>query len=362
MKKVFWLWIKYGICLLLLAAMLLPAVACAVEEPEGAPQEENGDNDGTENGDGGNGGDENHGDGGNDDGEVRSPDVIVKTSNYSVTVPMMAYMVACERDTLIEMYNQFGSNLKIGGGSGGDALDIAAPLKDQIYSVTTDSVTGVTVTKTWFDYFADIALDNTKQILAVCEQARANGFALAEQHLTVIDDMVTAVYEHIELYNLTVEQLFGADVIESDIRAMVELVVLASAYVEFVNNAYSEELRADLNRVEEYYNEHKNEYDRYIDFVSFTFEATFDPECDDRSMAISTYEQEQERYDAWIDQLNACADYAAFHELLIDCLWAYENGAELSEVPDEYTVSRELLEEAVKKNYERPHGALETID
>ena len=99
--------------------------------------------------------------------------LIAETENFEVTVPMMSYMVYTEYQSWVSQYQDSGFMQYIKG-SGGSSLNTSLPLRDQIYSQpTTDKPE--TPTRTWFDYFAEGAVDSVVQILTLCEQAHALG-------------------------------------------------------------------------------------------------------------------------------------------------------------------------------------------
>ena len=245
-----------------------------------------------------------------DDSE-RVVEVLIESENFRVTVPMMSYLVATEKNDLLQMLAQFGVSIKAGGGPGGSALETELPLKDQIYSSETDADSGITVTRTWFDYFYDQVEADMIEVLACCEAARAEGIELSQDDR----DHIEVQLGSIDLYasylgyslNKLYASLYGRGVTRADVQEAMELLRLAEKYVGIVQERIETAITTD--QIAEYYENNMDDYDCYISYVDYVFEAVYDP-CDEdgHDAAYKKYTAQQEKYSRYADLLNNCAD------------------------------------------------------
>ena len=261
---------------------------------------------------------------------------IAKSENYKVTVPMMSYMVYSEYQNRVALYEQYseqyGTTISIGGGTGGDALDTSTALRDQLYGELT-LVDGTVVTDaTWFDYFANTAESDVRQILACCEAARL--YALDEDDYAAIEAELETIESYAANYGYTtngyVGLMYGKGVILKDVRAMMELTQLATKWSEFKAEEFYNAVTD--GRIDEYYNANKDTYDVYCDYRGYTFTATFTPsENEDEATAktenekaLALYEAEQKRFVAYVEELITATDGEDFRGKLYQCLYTEE--------------------------------------
>lgn len=251
--------------------------------------------------------------------------VIYESEHFEITVPMMSYMVYTEYQEWVNTYESTGYMQYIKG-QGGQGLNTSAPLRDQIYSSTTDEATGAVTTVTWFDYFAGRATASIQQVLVLCEQARQYGITLDESDYKTIDSTIESVELYAAYSGYTtsgyLSAMYGKGVGEKDVRAMMELTQLATKFTgikmeEFENGA------TDV-RMEEYYQQNKSVFDIYVDYISYAFEATFKPVSDEtenaaekNAEAYAKFLADKERYQNYITELAACTDAESFSNLLI---------------------------------------------
>ena len=261
-----------------------------------------------------------------------------ETENYEVTVPMMSYMVYTKYQSTVSMYDQyssqFGANIQIGGGEGGNALDKTKSLRDQIYSAKKDEQGNVVEQKTWFEYFAEAAEKDVCNYLAYCEEARLNGMKLEKEDKEFIKDQL----DTLEAYaaengystNGYVSLLYGKGVILKDVRNMMEIIQLATKWSEkkadeFFNGVSNE-------RMEEHYAANKSTYDIYCDYTSYSFVTTFVPSqnadaataATESAAAAEKYKAEQEKFAGYVEKLSKATDAATFKAELYNCLYAEE--------------------------------------
>lgn len=256
--------------------------------------------------------------------------VIYESEHFEITVPMMSYMVHTEYQEWVDNYQSSGYMQYIKG-EGGSGLNTSVPLRQQIYSSKTNPTTGMLETVTWFDYFAGRATVSIQQVLVLCEQAYKYGVTLDESDYKAIDNALQTaeLYAMYSGYTTSgyLAATYGKGVGEKDVRAMMELTQLATKFTnlkmeEFENGA------TDL-RMEEYYQNNKSTFDVYVDYISYTFTATFEPvkegtEDEDakNAEAYAKFLADKEKYEKYINDLAACTDVEAFCTMLIDFLKA----------------------------------------
>lgn len=258
-----------------------------------------------------------------------------ESENYKISGTMMTYAVYAQRQNLISMYNQYGSSsssIKIGGGTNGDALDTSTmDLRSQVYSRDEEG----NVTKTWFDHFAESAESYVKQILVCCEQAKYYGMALTEEDYTTIDETIASLDSYAAQYGYStdayVAAMYGEGVNARDMRKMMELEQLASKYQSVRNQ---EILNAITDpRVRAQYESNPAAYDVYMDYIGYTFTATFTPATPaegedeaDQTEALAAYAALQAKYAARVEALAKAPDAKSYNALLYGYLYedAYE--------------------------------------
>lgn len=258
---------------------------------------------------------------------------IVKSEHFEVSVPMMSYMVYTEYQEWVNNYRDSGYMQYIKG-EGGDGLNTSIPLRQQNYSVTTDKTTGATTTVTWFDYFANQAATNVEQIVVLCEQAHSLGITLSAEELAEIDSTIQMLELYAAYSGYTTSgylaAMYGKGVGLKDVREMTELIELATK----MTNLKTEEFKNGATdiRVENYYNENKKDLDIYVDFISYTFVATFNPVTNSEENAATRneeaynkYEEDKATYEQRVNDLANCTTAQEFCDLLIEFL--KEDGA-----------------------------------
>lgn len=123
---------------------------------------------------------------------------------------------------------------------------------------------------TWREYFLDQALENMKQVQALCAAGEAEGFELPEEYQTQYDQAVadlqttwqTSGYSSLKQF---LNLVYGKGVDEQMVKDEMYRSVYASAYAEHIYESYEytpEELSA-------YYGEHADEYD-LIDYAVYS--------------------------------------------------------------------------------------------
>ena len=253
----------------------------------------------------------------NSRGTFKRMRVIAETEHYKITVPMMSYMVYTEYQNLVSTYDQFsqqfGTTISIPGGTGGDKLDTSVALRDQVYSVTTDE-NGNEVKTTWFDHFVELAKADIASILACCEAAYEEKIELDSSEKEAIELSLENLELYAEYYNYTSSAYFaamyGEGVNKGDVRKMMRLSQLASKYNTVLSERFMEGVSDE--QVEEEYNGNKSKYDTFIDYVGYSFTASFSPATASDNAAtvneerVAVYKKLQEEYKKAVDTLNGC--------------------------------------------------------
>lgn len=194
-----------------------------------------------------------------DNDEVQSytaQDIVMESENFQITRAEFSYQFYRNyRDFVLlnEDYMEYFG------------FDTTASLKEQAYSEE----------MTWFDYFAEPSLEYLRQILLLCEGAKAAGMELEEEDLSQIDSEFESIETYVQDYEYDLEDfittLFGTDVTLDTIRSFLEKDRLAYKYRDVIVGDYnfSEE---DLTA---YLDEHTDDF-YFIDYLSYTFDEDTD--------------------------------------------------------------------------------------
>lgn len=173
----------------------------------------------------------------------------VKSENFSISGTTMGYFGGTTFQQYYSILSYFGA-------------DTATSLKEQTCPMLEEN-------GTWFDYFMDATKDTVKEMLALCEYAKANGIKLNEDSQNIIDENMAALAEMAAENNVTVDTytraVFLNGINEKDVRNAIELYALATrASEEFANS-----LDISLEAEEEYYAAHTEDFDG-VDYYSYT--------------------------------------------------------------------------------------------
>lgn len=208
--------------------------------------------------------------------------VVMKTDNYKVTAPMMAYTIYTtyrnEVASYEEMSKEWGVTIQVPSGTGGDKLDAQKPLRDQIYATTDkDTKLPLETPVTWFDHYASQAMQDVKKMLVLCEAAKAAGVKLEEGEEESIDMAIEYLGAYASYYGYTtngyVAAVYGEGVNKRDVRKMMEISALADKY----NKLRSEEFTAGITdeQVKAEYDGNVAKYDVFVDYINYTLTASF---------------------------------------------------------------------------------------
>lgn len=193
-------------------------------------------------------------------GFVQRHTVAAKTENYSVSSTMMNYFTNSSYQSLVS--GDYATYFTYMG------LDTSVALDQQNYQE------GVT----WEQYFKDYAKEEVRQMLVLCEAAKAAGFTLTDADYAEIDSAIKTFESLAEAYGYTSTDAFlkanyGANA--KDIRKCLEYSALAENYGESVYGSYSYE-KSDFDK---FYEENKDTFLK-VDYLVYTVDAA-DKKTDD---------------------------------------------------------------------------------
>ena len=188
-------------------------------------------------------------------GVVARNTVLISTDNYDVDANMITYY---ENQVLSNVFNQYFSYYYQYFYSGD---------YQSAYNAAQQAIAGQTLKS----YYSS-AIESLKEILTLCEAAKAEGISLEAEDVETVDATM-------EQYDGIIAQTFGTGVKKSDIRKAVELQVLATKYY----NAYTEKesdavTESDIKEFME-----KNKADFYVvDYLSAELSVLSDDYTDDK--------------------------------------------------------------------------------
>lgn len=173
-------------------------------------------------------------------------------------------------------------------------FDTSISLGDQQYSED----------MTWREYFLDQAVENMKQVQALCAAGEAAGFELDEEHQAEYDEAVASLetswqtngYSSLKQF---LNLVYGKGVDEQMVKDEMYRSVYASAYAEYMYDSY--EYTAD--ELSAYYAENADQYD-VITYA--TYSAVVDEETDDgtkeamETMAAAVDGTDEETFAAYV--------------------------------------------------------------
>ena len=191
-----------------------------------------------------------------DSGYKERHTVALSTDNYSVTSSDMMYFFGSTYQNMVTMIQRYGMDIS-------SMIDTSKSLKAQTCSFDSS--------KTWFEYFMGSAEDSAKQVLTLCEAARAAGLDIDDTDRKTADSTIeslktTAKNAGYSLKNY-LKTAYGSAVSESDIRHAVELSSLADRYRDKCKND------ADISDavIDAAYEADPSAYDK-VSYISYAFD------------------------------------------------------------------------------------------
>ena len=141
-------------------------------------------------------------------------------------------------------------------------LDTGTSLKDQtISSSAVMFVTDATEGETWYDYFADKALEQLAGVQAMNAAAEAEGFTWNDEMQADLDDTMESLASAASTYGYTEKQylglIYGSTMTRSIYEEQTRRSLLATAYLQ----SYQDSLTYSTDELEAAYQEDRTAYD-----------------------------------------------------------------------------------------------------
>lgn len=214
-----------------------------------------------------------------------------KTDNYSVSGTVLSYLIYSQAQQMLSIYQQYGLDYTIA-----DIVDMS------------------------FDSMATSSLEQAKQMLVLCEYAKANGITLSAEDEDAIDAYIDSIAEAAasNLYstNAYIKLMYGNGVNESDIRKALELSYLSTAAYEVLEKELETKITDELISK---YMEENVELFYMVDYLSYTFTAELEAagaEATEEEKAA--YEAEKAALAALATELEACKTADEFKAIVAD--------------------------------------------
>lgn len=306
------------------------------------------------------------GDGNKEERQYTAADIVMESENFQFTRGEFSYQFYMNYQDFIQ-YNQ--SYMQHFG------FDTSASLKEQSYSEE----------QSWFDYFAEPSLEYMRQILVLCEGAKAAGIELDAEEKAEIDISLESYEQYAADYQYDLEEflagLFGEDVTLDVMRSYMEKDRLAYKY----RDAMLAEYDLSEDELTAYMEENTDQF-YFIDYFSYSFDEDADPDAASRAQEMAsitdstsfetyvrTYEMETlEKGEDEIDLSSLSNAYVrketdnAFSEWAFDGAAAGTTYVEKNEVDGIYTVylltKAPYLQDYVTKNFRYIYITLDTYD
>ena len=168
-----------------------------------------------------------------------------KTDNFSVSGTVMSYLIYSQAQQMVALYQQYGLNYTLA-----DVLSQS------------------------FDSMAESTLDQVKQMLVLCEYAKANGIELSAEDNEAIDAYMASIDEAAasNFYSTAsyIKLMYGNGVNASDIRKSLELNYLSNAAYEALEAKLEAEITEDA--INKYVEENVDLF-YMADYLTYTYTA-----------------------------------------------------------------------------------------
>ena len=257
-----------------------------------------------------------------------------KTDNFSVSGTVMSYLIYSQAQQMVALYQQYGIDYTLA-----DVLNSS------------------------FDSMAESTLDQVKQMLVLCEYAKANGIELSAEDNEAIDAYMASIDEAAasNFYSTAsyIKLMYGNGVNASDIRKSLELNYLSNAAYEALEAKLEAEITEDA--INKYVEENVDLF-YMADYLTYTYTAELTPAGAEATVEeTQAYEAEKATMAALAEKLAAVksADEfkstAADHIVLTVCAEKFDELYEkeaLTDAPaaDVLTADKDALLALVRKS------------
>lgn len=166
---------------------------------------------------------------------------------------------------------------------------------------------------TWKDNFDQMAVDSVKEIKAVFDDAKAQGFEydVTEDYNSYLESIHSAASEAKLSVAKYYTASFGTYATQSNIEPFIKEMLFVSAY----SNHLKETMAPSEEEITSYYEENKNNYDK-VDYYEFPFQAVLEEDASEETISaamseLNTKAEEMiQRLKAGEDFETLCAEYA----------------------------------------------------
>ena len=217
-----------------------------------------------------------------------------ESDDFEVDGAMMSYFIHSVYTSHVQQYEEYVSSYLSSSNISAYSLMGINPnvsLKKQVK----DSKTG----QTWFQYYAEQAVEQVGEILVYCQAAKAAGVELGEDEIASIDYEIMMLDLYAQLYgyslNSYIGSMYGNGVREKDIRRAMEMSALASKFAQQVEEGFYD--ASTDEKVQAFFDKNKNDYIN-ADYLSYVFTATKDSKETDKDKDGSPI-QSSERKKVW---------------------------------------------------------------
>ena len=214
-----------------------------------------------------------------------------KTDNFSVSGTVMSYLIYSQAQQMVALYQQYG---------------IEYTLADVLESS--------------FDSMAESTLEQVKQMLVLCEYAKANGIELSAEDNEAIDAYMASIDEAAasNFYSTAsyIKLMYGNGVNASDIRKSLELNYLSNAAYEALEAKLEAEITEDA--INKYVEENVDLF-YMADYLTYTYTAELTPAGAEATVEeTQAYEAEKATMAALAEKLAAVKSADEFKSTAAD--------------------------------------------
>ena len=116
--------------------------------------------------------------------------------------------------------------------------------------------------RTWYDYFSDQIISTVEMYVTYANAANAEGITLSEADHDEIDEIIDNLKSSLRKQGVSISDVYGKGVSESDIRKCYELIYIASAFSEKHKTYIEDWLGSDegYKKIVTFRDEHKEDY------------------------------------------------------------------------------------------------------
>ena len=223
-----------------------------------------------------------------------------KSENFEINGAMMQYLYNTQIHNFVEQYYTYFYYYSLMGQT---IVDFSKSLDTQKFSATAQSLFGA-YDGTWGDFFWTSTEAAAKQVLVLCEAAKAEGLydKYAEEIEKTVDEDIKASKEASKEYypslNSYFEYLYGEGVKSSDVRKMEILAQVAAKYYADKSEDYLEAITKD--DVLKYHEENSSKYLK-IDYLAASFSATLPSKAteDEKKEFLAEVEESKKHAEAF---------------------------------------------------------------